>query len=172
MDLYDIAIASKLGGGGGGGGASNVVTGTLVAEAATTDAGKVYTIDTGYTGDGYVIAFAIMCTSSSLYDVTTTTQYVGVSAYKRILSEPTYSGTSNANKGIVVPIKKRSSALEPDYSEDTIYSSSYTPSGGSVSGVITIANKNTVKVYVAGSNSNYKGLKPNQTYQYWVLYSE
>lgn len=172
MDLFDIAVASKLAGGGGGG-ASNVITGTLTTEAASTEAGKVYTIDTGYSGNGYIIAFIIMCTSADLYNMTSNYGYGSMSFYKRATkTAPTYSGTSGENKGLLAPVRKSSSSLTVETSEDTFYKTNGTPSGASVSGVFYINNKSTIKLYVQGTNTNYRGLKPNETYQYFVLYSE
>lgn len=155
----------------GGGGSSNVVTGSFTVPEITTAEGTAYSINTGYSGNGYITAFVIVCSSSSHLDV------VGAYTYSSILClktynkmSPTYTGVGNGNKTTSALARLSSSNLSFTTDNGERYSAD-TPTGNSGS-VLSINNKNTIQVYVAGTSTNYRGLKSGETYQYWVLYSE
>lgn len=157
---------------GGGGGASNVVTGSFTVPEITTAEGTAYSINTGYSGNGYITAFAIVCSSSQHLDIAFAYTYSAclyIKTYNK--TSPTYKGISNANKGTAGLVRKNSGSLSVTYASPDLYATG-DPSGAGTSSVATINNKSTIKIYIKGTNANYYGLKSGETYQYWVLYSE
>ena len=157
--------------GGGGGGSSNVVTGSFTVPEITTEAGTVHSINTGYSGDGYITAFAIVCSSSQHLDVAAAYTYstaLYIKTYNK--TSPTYTGTGNANKGFCALVKKSSNLSVTSGSPD-LYAPG-DPNGSGTTGVALINDKSTIKIYIKGTNTNYYGLKSGETYQYLVLYSE
>ena len=158
----------------GGGGASNVVTGSCFVEEVATSEGAIHTITTNYNGNGYIIGFAIICSSSSSMDIAGINCYSALYFVKPYTTIPaTYLGSGNVNKGLVFMAKKSSSSLGVTGANYDAYCPSTTsPSGASLNGVVCINDKKTIKVRVQGTNTNYFGIKSGETYQYYVLYSE
>jgi hypothetical protein len=150
------------------------VTGSCFVEEVTTSAGVVHTITTNYNGNGYIIGFAIICSSSSSMDIAGAYCYSALYFVKPYTTTPpTYTGSSNVNKGLLSMAKKSSTSLSSTGTNYDAYVSSGTlPTGANLSNVAFITDKNTIKVYVQGTSANYYGIKSGETYQYYVLYSE
>lgn len=109
MDLFDIAVASKLaGGGGGGGGASNVVQGEF-----KTEGNWVQTIEIPYTGSGFPVV-AMIWIKGGLYDASSGTanisRLLGSNTFiwgmvKGNVNSPSWSSSDNDKASVFVMYK-------------------------------------------------------------------
>ena len=170
MDLFDIAVASKLaGGGGGGGGASNIISGEFTTQASE----GVQTITIPYEGTGHPIIVRIMAESMpALVDENKgfMVAFVGLSKY--IDNTPTYNA-GYYDKMVVAGayISANTKFETPNGTNEAIYSGG-TPTRTGWSGVVKIKSATEINVNVETSGtSGWVGFKANTKYRYEVVYS-
>lgn len=178
MDLFDIAVASKLaGGGGGGGGASNIVTGTFKG----TENG-ILSVSVPYTGEGYPLAILIYvkdgidCSGTDFYNVLcqgTMAQWLATKV--DMSSAPNYpesGGTVNTSeKWDCVSQRKSSSTNAHNFTQTgsrNINGYVKTNPLSSASDVVKMWSSTEFKVKIL--NNDY-GFYPNIDFAYVITYS-
>lgn len=181
MDLFDIAVASKLAGGGGG--ASNVVQGTFTTGSTR---GSTGTFAIPYTGNGYPIALMVFVKggvynpgSSGNSQWYQSTNRYDVGQYCMVKSatptEPTYGGT-NA-QGAVCTIYKNSTTISTTYSgarkcDELTYGGETDSAQASTLCVRFKGNGTTVSYFIGELSQTTIGLAPDTEYAYIAVYSE
>lgn len=161
-----------------GGGASNIVEGTF-----TPSADVVNTLEIPYTGNGYPIACFIhveggaINPESALYTGRNRNKWGFFAMYKTFPNlAPTYETSGNANMGSVVGLYRTSDTEgATSYSENgeintNIFSSSDAVS--SSSGSFKFKANNLISYSSPGSTSTSYGFLKDQTYYYYIIYSE
>lgn len=170
MDLFDIAVASKLagGGGGGGGGSSNIVTGEFTTSSAT---GTVENITIPYSGNGYPVSVHLyIIDNSDIGNTKAVVSHYVEKANKDIA--PTYDGTYGTDLAKVYAVTKYSTSDTSRCSLSSTLESTgtYLDDEAVDVGLYTmrIRNKNTISLY---KNTTKVGFLPNKKYGYIVEYS-
>ena len=152
------------------GSASNIKTGTF-----TTTAGEnnyIHDVDTEYTGNGYPIA-GLICVDGGLMSNAAwqaMTQKIGFYAFAKstFSTTPAYNGGANDNATTHTGYKYSGNYSKGGVLENSIYKQS--DPQNSISGCLSIKNKNTIRCYV--NQANDYGFAPGITYRYWIIYSE
>lgn len=171
MDLFDIAVASKLagGGGGGGGGASNIISGEFTAQASE----GVQTIIIPYEGTGYPIIVRIVAESMpALVDENNgfMVAFVGLSKY--IEQTPTYHAGYYDKMVIAGTYITPNTKFETTNGTNATIYSRGTPARTGWSGVVLIKSATEINVNVETSGtSGWVGFRANTKYRYEVVYS-
>ena len=169
MDLFDIAVASKLaGGGGGGGGGSNVVTGTFKG----TENG-VLEVPLSYTGEGYPLSVFIYVKGgieeSPYIDINcqnSIAQWAGTKSDP--VTAPTYSDGTTKNNMSIVGVRKSSSAGSYTQSSSRGANLYRNDSPSASMNLVKLASSTSMKVLIA--DSGY-GFYPNIDFTYVIVYS-
>ena len=170
MDLFDIAVASKLAGGGGGG-ASKIVTG----EFTTNTESGVQEITIPYEGNGYPVNIYIM---SESFDIGSRSDVA-----------PTASICIKKKDSTVAPKYTEASDDEVDMYEIHRYTATnktrlfYAETLGSINFFsqndttqtawtrVRMSAKNKLKIFTTGIGSNRNGFLSDATYTYTIEYS-
>lgn len=180
MDLFDIAVASKLaGGGGGGGGSSNIVTGSFKFDG-TTDRAENITLD--YNGNGYPIFVAIKVKGglhgnadySALIRRYAYCMYTFQKSYE--LTAPTWTGSGDENLATGIYYFKNSTTSESTYSQAGTgslrpYNDANASQDSSHSYVVRLKDSKTLSVYITGTSTQSYGFPAGIEYEYIVVYS-
>ena len=171
---FPSGFVTAIGNISGGGSSQPVATGTFTG----TTAGSKVTINTGYTGSGYLIAVLIypsVGAYKSGSSIATLAQQYAVVEYIRVKCDisttPTYNGSGDENKGSYLVTYKNSS------SDATAHSSSYgkdgtmytTSAAGTTAGTVVRVNSNT-QISVGIADTSY-GFATNIEYTWWAIYS-
>ena len=173
MDLFDIAVASKLAGGGGGGGggdAPNMKMGNFTAQSTA----GAQTITVPYDGSGYPIAICIAAESvPAISDETRgfVISYVGLA--NNLGTKPTYNAgyydKMTTAHGSIITNKR----YETSYSNSNQIYSQSTPARTGAADCVKIHSATTFEVNVEDSGaSGFYGFRANVKYNYLVVYSE
>lgn len=171
------AVHTLIDGYGQGGGGSNVVVGTFTG----TTAGELLRVNTGYTGDGYPIAFIFAPTGglsqNTVFDQTlaryATCVYAGFKLY--VDTEPLYSSdVADGNKFSVVVVQKSSSsdpsaANSTNVSKDTVILDNVSETLNTALKSIAFRSNNQFDALI---RSTKYGFIANIEYTYAVVYSE
>jgi hypothetical protein len=137
----------------GGGGASNIVTGTFTG----TSSGAL-AIDTGYTGNGYPIAFFIFCSDGKL-----TNPRTGMEKYVKVLNN---TGNS-ADYSTMLYLSFINSTASSKDSAGVVFTYQNAYNGANLAAVMP--STSTLSVYIGSEQYNFTINKP---YTYVVVYSE
>lgn len=178
MDLFDIAVASKLAGGGGGGGASNIVTGTF----KMTDTEGSANIDIPYTGNGYPIlaVFYPVGGMKANTDWLALTQANAVGFFVALKDDmsnaPDYSSDDGKNYAWTAARYKASVgdpsniALEQRGDSYRVYRDSRAWSG--IANCVYIRKKDQLAINFTDGRNSTKGFARSIEYAYIIVYSE
>lgn len=173
MDLFDIAVASKLaGGGGGGGGGANTVRGSIKTQSSA----GVQTISVPYSGTGFPVFVAVFPSGGSISGpISTIVQYHGVIAYmfmKGNANAPGYAGSGGDDNADVAYAYKDSGT---NASSRGMYGATsktvFTQNNPSTTAaeVLKMSANNIIKINVATANDY--GFVANADFEYVVVYS-
>ncbi len=171
------AVHTLIDGYGQGGGGSNVVVGTFTG----TTEGELLRVNTGYTGDGYPIAFIFAPTGgllqNTVFDQTlaryATCVYAGFKTY--VDTEPLYSSdVADGNKFSVVVVQKSSSsdpsaANLTNVSKDTVILDNVSETLSTALKSIAFRSNNQFDALI---RSTKYGFIANIEYTYAIVYSE
>lgn len=172
-----IVVYSEPNGNGQGGGGSNVVVGTFTG----TTAGELLRVNTGYTGNGYPIAFIFAPTGglsqNTVFDQTlaryATCVYTGFKSY--VDTEPLYSSdVADGNKFSVVVVQKSSSsdpsaANLTNVSKDTVILDNVSETLNTALKSIAFRSNNQFDALI---RSTKYGFIANIEYTYAIIYSD
>jgi len=156
----------------GGGGASNVVTGTF--KGTTTDAAMDVTLN--YSGTGYPIAVMIFPSATDLSTFNDLIQRYAIRDYfmdKEERTVPSYSGSGNADSGVVTSKYKNSTSNATSYADNgtsSISTKTYNDTAATASASLSVRIRSATKMSVFIASTSY-GFAANIEYTYWVIYS-
>lgn len=174
MDLFDIAVASKLagGGGGGGGGSSNIVWHTFTPS----DANTTYEITIPYDGDGYPIEVVLYSADATVGTSTNYKAIQGLFVEKVDASiAPAYTGKNPDDKTKIVEVERYNLTASGRLQMTTTATSrdffnNNAPSTSTASKV-RMTSKNKLNALIAASGTTNGGLMPGVEYTCIVKYS-
>ena len=173
MDLFDIAVASKLaGGGGGGGGASNVVQGEF-----KTEGNWLQTVELPDTGSGFPVA-ALIWIKGGVDDASSgTPNFNRVNGDNNLIwgmikcntTAPSWSSSDNDKSSVFVIYKYGNTTTQVTHNKSyNLFKTSDPSTGGSVETVSWIENNKFKLCQTTGSGKYFlRGIE----YQYIAIYS-
>lgn len=179
MDLFDIAVASKLaGGGGGGGGASNIVQGTF----KKTDTEGSTNINIPYTGNGYPILAVFYPVGGmkanadwlALAQANAVGLFISLKDY--MSNAPDYSSDDGKNYAWTAARYKTTAAdpsniaLEQRGDSYRIYRDGNAFAG--FSNCVYIRRKDLISIYFTDGRASRIGFARSVEYAYIIVYSE
>ena len=173
MDLFDIAVASKLaGGGGGGGGSSNIVWHTFTPS----DANTTYEITIPYDGDGYPIEVAIFTLDGTVSSSSNYKSIQGLFVKKDDTTvAPDYTGKNHFDEATMCEIYRYNLTASGRFSasaqsNNKNFYNNGQPSTSTLSQV-RMTSKNKLNMLIAEKDTTNIGIMPGVEYTCIVKYS-
>ena len=167
MDLFDIAVASKLaGGGGGGGGASNVVFGEF-----TTEGNSIQTVEVPYTGSGFPVA-AMIWVKGGYSAALNAIEIDNVFAWGMVkfnTDTPSWTSTNNSRGTLHAIYKQSASAVQAKVGIKSDVLITTDPTTSDYTNIVHFPSSSKFKLCQNTGSGKYffQGL----TYQYVIVYS-
>lgn len=171
--FYNASGIRTLGTSSGGGGASNLVTGTFT----TSNTVGYYNINVPYTGTGYPLMIVVVVETGAYHSGTTwysSAQRYAVGQWTctkaNFETAPSYTTGSANNQGVTTWLYKNTSSTS--YSRSSAMSTNvFSSSNSSGRGATCVRYKsgNVLSYYV---NTTSYGLLPEETYRYFIVYSD